>query len=142
MTTIRETIFGTDLNVSEQAPGYDLTRSNTGDLKRAQGNENIIQALIMRLSVRRGELALLGWPNYGSRLHELIGEPNNRRTHLRLMAFARAAIEQDPRVQEVKEVRTLVIPGERDVVEIRMDILLINEQTPLNLVYIMNLEAL
>lgn len=142
MTTTRETIFGTDLNVSEQAPGYDLTRSNTGDLKLAQGNENIIQALIMRLSVRHGELALLGWPNYGSRLHELIGEANNRRTHLRLMAYARAAIEQDPRVQEVKEVRTLVIPGERDVVEIRMDILLINEQTPLNLVYIMNLEAL
>lgn len=142
MTTIRETIFGIDLNVSEQTPGYDLTRSTTGDLKLARGNENIIQALIMRLSVRRGELALLGWPNYGSRLHELIGEPNNRRTHLRLMAYARAAIEQDPRVQEVKEVRTMVIPGERGVVEIRMEILLINEQNPLNLVYIMNLEAL
>ena len=89
----------------------------------------------MRLRVRKGELARLGWADYGSRLHELIGEPNNTRTHLKLMAFARAAIEQDPRVREVASVEAHVIPGEREVVRLLMEITLIDAPNPLNLVF-------
>jgi phage baseplate assembly protein W len=136
-----EKLFGNDLRLAERAPGFDLIPDVAGDLDLAQGNENIIQALILRLKVKKGELAPLGWPNYGSRLHELIGEPNNSRTHVMLMAHARNAIEQDPRVAEVKEVRTEVLPGEREVVRIIMDILLINAPNPLNLVFDMNLES-
>lgn len=142
MLTEREKLFGNDLQVAERAAGFDLVPDVAGDLDLAQGNENIIQALILRLRVRKGELAPLGWPNYGSRLHELIGKPNNNRTHVILMAHARNAIEQDPRVAEVKEIRTQVLPGERSVVRIMMEILLINEPNPLNLIFDMNLEAL
>jgi phage baseplate assembly protein W len=101
----------------------------------AQGNDNIAQALALRLRVRKGELARLGWPDYGSRLHELIGEPNNTRTHVKLMAFARAAVEQDPRVQEVSDIQATVLPGERDVVRLLLEITLIDAPNPLNLVF-------
>ena len=135
MATERSQLFGNDLRLLEQGGGFDLLADRAGDLALAEGNENIVQALTLRLLVRRGELALLGWPNYGSRLHELIGEPNNRRTHTILMAHARAAVEQDARVVEVTGMRAYVLPGERDVARLEMEIQLITENNPLNLVF-------
>ena len=135
MANERAELFGNDLQIVERAGGMDLLAEAGGDLAVARGNDNIMQALAMRLRVRKGELARLGWADYGSRLHELIGEPNNTRTHVKLMAFARAAIEQDPRVREVASVETQVIPGERDVVRLLMEISLIDAPNPLNLVF-------
>ncbi len=138
----REKLFGNDLQLAERANGFDLLPDLRGDLTLAEGNDNIVQALTLRLLVRKGELAQLGQPDYGSRLYELIGEPNNTRTHVKLMAFARSAIEQDPRVKKIEDIQTQVIPGERNVVRLTMDIRLITEANPLNLVLDINLEAL
>jgi phage baseplate assembly protein W len=137
----REKLFGNDLQLAERANGFDLLPAPGFDLDLAEGNDNIVQALTLRILVRKGELAPLGFPDYGSRLYELIGEPNNNRTHIKLMAFARIAIEQDPRVLKIQNIQTLVIPGERSVVRLIMDILLISEPNPLNLVLDINLEA-
>ena len=137
----RASLFGSDLALVERAGGDDLLADDAGDLALAQGNDNISQALRLRLQVRLGELAPLGWPAYGSRLHELIGEPNNTSTHVRLMAFARSAVEQDPRVAEVKSVETQVLPGERDVARVLMEVRLIDAPSPLNLVFDMDLSA-
>ena len=142
MTTEREKLFGNDLQLVERAGGRDLIADNAGDLALAQGNDNVVQALTMRLLVREGELARLGWPDYGSRLHELIGEPNNARTHLKLMAFARSAIERDPRVLRVADVQARVLPGERGVARLSLDVLLIDKPHPLNLVFDVYLETL
>jgi hypothetical protein len=141
MPTERAKLFGDDLRLALYAGGLDLAPDNAGDLDLTHGNDNIVQALTLRLMVRRGELAPLGWPTYGSRIHELIGELNNARTHIKLMAFARAALEQDARVREITDIRTLVLPGERDVVRLQIEILLIDRPNPLNLVYDVNLEA-
>jgi phage baseplate assembly protein W len=135
MAEDRELLFGTDLRLLERNGVVDILPNYSGDLALALGNENIAQALTMRLLVRRGELAALGWPTYGSRLHEQIGEPNNRRTHVILMAHARSAIEQDPRVLKVNAVEAHVIPGERDVVRLTLEIQLITQNHPLNLVF-------
>lgn len=141
MTNARAELFGDDLRVLREgrvedvAGDLDLTRNIRGDLDKATGNDNIVQALVLRLLVRKGELERLAWPDYGSRLHELIGEPNNTRTHVKLMAFARAAIERDPRVLEVVDIRARVLPGARNVVRLEMEVQLILEQSPLNLVF-------
>jgi phage baseplate assembly protein W len=135
MAVERAALFGNDLQIVERAGGIDLIADAKGDLALARGNDNMVQALLLRVRVRKGELARLGWADYGSRLHELIGEPNNTRTHVKLMAFARAAVEQDPRVFEVSSVEAKVIPGERDVVRILMEVVLIQEPNPLNLVF-------
>ncbi|HEX8474424.1 MAG TPA: hypothetical protein VF666_10355 [Pyrinomonadaceae bacterium] len=135
MALERPQLFGNDLRLLERNAVVDLMPDALGDLALAEGNDNIMQALTMRLLVRRGELAALGWPNYGSRLHEVIGEPNNRRTHTILMAHARTAIEQDPRVVEITGMRAYVLAGERDVVRLEIEIQLITENNPLNLVF-------
>lgn len=141
MTQDRSGLFGNDLRLGRIDRGADLVPDSTGDLDLALGNNNIVQALTLRLLVRQGELARLGWPEYGSRLHELIGELNTRRTHLRLMAFAREAVEADPRVAEVLQIRADVLPGDRDVVRLSLEILLIDRPNPLNLVFDVQLEG-
>ena len=139
MTEDRQRLFGDDLELYSRNETYDLRPNGAGDLGLAQGNENIAQALTLRLRVRRGDLAPLGWPAYGSRLHELIGEPNIDRVHVRLMAYARSAIEEDPRVAEVVEVSAS--SSGRDSVRLAMDIRLIDQPNPLNLVFDFDLEG-
>lgn len=139
MTEERQRLFGDDLELYSRNETYDLRPNGAGDLGLARGNENIIQALTLRLRVRRGELAPLGWAAYGSRLHELIGEPNINRIHVRLMAYARNAIEEDPRVSEVSAISAA--PSERDTVRLTMEIQLIEEPNPLNVVFDFDLEG-
>jgi phage baseplate assembly protein W len=135
MADDREKLFGNDLKLANRAPGLDLVASAGGDLDLARGNDNIVQALTLRLLVRRGELAPIGFPDYGSRIDELIGQPNNRRTQVILMAHARTAISQDPRVADITRVEARVLPGDRDIVRLDMDVQLIEQQNPLNLVF-------
>ena len=135
MTEDRQRLFGDDLELYSRNETYDLRPNGAGDLGLAQGNENIAQALTLRLRVRRGDLAPLGWPAYGSRLHELIID----RVHVRLMAYARSAIEEDPRVAEVVEVSAS--SSGRDSVRLAMDIRLIDQPNPLNLVFDFDLEG-
>jgi phage baseplate assembly protein W len=134
VATDRVELFGHDLALIG-ALSSDLTATASGDLRTTTGTENIAQALGMRLRVRAGELARLGFPDYGSRLHELIGEPNTQRTRLLLLAHARTAVEQDPRVVEVTAATATVLPGERDTVRLALDVALITEPEPLNLVF-------
>ena len=130
----RDRLFGDDLRLRDRVNGMDLVRQGAGDLDLAHGADAITQALYMRLMVRRGELAGLGWPDYGSRLHELIGQPNVVRTHARVMVLAREAVEADPRVVEVTKAAAGAPPGERDVVRVELEVQLISEPTTRNLV--------
>lgn len=136
-------LFGTDLALHDAAGGVDLGTQGaigtSGDIALAAGNDNIVQALTMRLRVRLGELAPLGWPQYGSRLHELIGEPDLPRTHLKAQAFARDAIEADPRVAKVESVDIVRIPGERQVLRLSMLVTVIDQPRPQNLVFDLSL---
>lgn len=131
----RELLFGTDLAVRDGVTGLDLAVARGGDLALAVGNDNIVQALRLRLLVRKGEMALLGLPQYGSRLHELLGEPANQRTRVIAMGHARTAVEQDPRVRKVLAVQAESPPGDRDTLRITLDVELIAVNTPINLVF-------
>jgi phage baseplate assembly protein W len=132
-------LLGSDLRVEQRAGGMDLGPDFRGDLALAHGADNIAQALALRLRTRVGELAPLGWPDFGSRLHELIGEPANDRTRLRASAFARAAVEADPRVAEVASVSARTPEGERDTVRLFLDVIVIDRPNPLNLVFDLSL---
>lgn len=138
-------LFGADLALRAGAGGADLTLQGpvgaSGDIALARGDDNIVQALALRLKVRRGELAALGWPDYGSRLHELIGEPDLPRTRLKAQVFARDAVEADPRVQQVEAVDVLRIAGERQVLRLMLAVRLIVAPEPLNLVFDLPLQG-
>ena len=137
----REQLFGNDIQVLARAGGYDLTANSEGDVGMARGNDDIIQALTLRLLVSQGSLSPLGWPDYGSRLHEVVGEPNNNRTQLKLMAFARAALEQDARVNQVTDIQAEAAPDDRNTVRLTITVALIQQPTPLTLIFLANLEA-
>lgn len=138
-------LFGIDLALRDEAGGADLTlegpAGGSGDIALAIGNDNIVQALTMRLRVRQGELTPLGWPDYGSRLHELIGELDLPRTRLKAQVFARNAVEADPRVEKVVSVDIVSIPGERHVLRLEMLVQVISSPRPLNLVFDLALEG-
>jgi phage baseplate assembly protein W len=145
MAVERQKLFGTDILLRDAAGGMDFTLGgpvgSSGDLTLAQGNDNAVQALSLRLRVRKGELAPLGWPDYGSRLDELVGEPDLPRTRLKAQVFARDAVEADPRVEKVQSVEVVRIPDERYVLRLAMTVLLIDQPTPLDLVFDLALEG-
>ena len=145
MAVERQKLFGSDILLRDAARGMDFALGgpvgSSGDLTLAYGNDNAVQALSLRLRVRKGELAPLGWPDYGSRLNELIGDPDLPRTRLKAQVFAREAVEADPRVKKVESVDIVAIPGERYVLRLAMLVLLIDEPTPLDLVFDLALEG-
>ncbi len=65
------------------------------------GRADLAQAVVNRLLTRQGELTDLGHPDYGSRLYQLIGEPNSRRTYAVAELYIREALAGEPRIQEI-----------------------------------------
>lgn len=74
------------------------------DLAIVEGRGNLTQALLNRLHTRKGELAQLGHPEYGSRLYQLIGELNNNRTRLMAEMYIRECLAQELRVSEIVDI--------------------------------------
>ncbi len=79
-------------------------RDARGDLALVDGRANLAQALLNRLYTRRGALASTGHPDYGSRLYQIVGEPDSRRTRALADFYIREALGADPRVAEVTDV--------------------------------------
>jgi len=101
----------------------------------------IEQAIINRLKTRKGELAPLGHAGYGSRHHELIGEPNVERVRNLIKLYVMQALRDEPRIERL--LRVDVRPDHdppRETVRISISARLIGEQTPLSLVVPFSLE--
>lgn len=126
---------GSDLLTVERperaAPGGD----SPVDLRTVEGVENLQQALLLRFLTPVGELASLGHPRYGSRLHELIGELNNDTTRGRIKMYVLQALAEEPRVSEVVSVTVTPSPRDPVRVDVRVRLLPIGEASPLNLVF-------
>jgi|SRR5436190_283812 len=149
--------FGTDLQLlrnldqrkSSRDPGNDLatifTRRrpdiSTVDLETLSNTDNLIQALFLRFLTPQGELAVLGHPDYGSRLGDLIGELNNETTRNRAKLFVLEAIAAEPRVKEVRSVLVTQNKSDRTRMDIIASLMTIDSNTPLNLVFPFFLEG-
>lgn len=153
MTVDRLALLGTDLALDYRRSGgsYEDADLRSGLTDRAAGRrdirtldrvEAIAQAIVNRLKTRKGELAPLGHPNYGSRHHELIGEPNVERTRNLVKLYVLQALAREPRIERVlaADVRP-DFPRPRSMVRIEVTVRLIGEATPLNLVVPFALEA-
>jgi len=75
-------------------------RVTVHDLATVAERENVAQAMILRLLTPRGALNALGHPEYGSRLHELVGEPKSEALRNLCRVFVLEAVRQEPRVQD------------------------------------------
>lgn len=105
------------------------------DLLVADGLDNFTQAIANRLKTRQGELAALGQPDYGSRHHELIGEPNVNRTRNLVKLYVLQALAAEPRIERVvsASVRAEHDPP-RDTVRIELEVRVLGQRSPLNLI--------
>lgn len=139
--------WGTDLRLlddlrhqADRARGRDLSvvhRAETGqaDLESLTGLDDLSQALLLRFLTQQGELAVLGHPDYGSRLHELIGSLNTESTRNRARMFALQALQAEPRVKQVVSLTVRQNPADRDRIDIDARLAAIDFDSPLNLVF-------
>lgn len=127
-----------DLASRVDAPGQGPTR----DLRTVDGVDTLAQAIVNRLKTRKGELTALGHPTYGSRHHELLGEPNVERTRNLIKLYILQALRDEPRIERV--VKATVRPEHsppRETVRIELQLRLIDVPTPLNLIVPFSLEG-
>jgi len=108
---LRLTGRGFDVTVSDRSR-VDLTVDGGGDLATVTGRANLAQAIVNRLCTRRGELARLGHPEYGSRLHTLIGERNVTRARGLAEIYIRESLGAEPRIAQI--VQIALAPPSRD----------------------------
>ncbi len=126
----------------EDADLLDQRRGVDRDVQLADGLANLEQALANRLKTHKGELAPLGHPDYGSRHHELIGEPNVDRTRHLIKLYVLQALRDEARIEKVLSAR--VLPEHqppRDTVRIELQLRLRGEPHVLNLVLPFSLGA-
>jgi phage baseplate assembly protein W len=99
------------------------------------------QLLVNRLKTRRGELAALGHPNYGSRHHDLIGEPNTERTRNLIKRHVLECLADEPRIARILSCTVSPDPARRDGVRIVLSVRLIDHDDARNLVVPFSLET-
>jgi phage baseplate assembly protein W len=110
------------------------------DVGTIDGLANLVQALILRLQTERGELAPLGHPDYGSRHHELIGEPNTETNRNLVKLHVLSCLRQEPRLDRIVRVDVRPAPEppktleDRQTVTIEVEAVVRGEPTPLSLV--------
>jgi phage baseplate assembly protein W len=147
--TVPESHLGTDLRLLEDLErqpmrdrGSDLLveQDEPRDLLSVSGHENLAQALLLRFLTPFGELGLLGHPDYGSRLFDLIGELNNVANRNRARMYVLQALAAEPRVAEVLDLQVRQ-GADRVTVLISMSLHVIDSDTPLNLVFPFSLEG-
>ncbi|HXQ69547.1 MAG TPA: hypothetical protein VN844_03640 [Pyrinomonadaceae bacterium] len=139
--------FGTDLRLlrnldlikSSRDSGNDLStrvRIDTLiDLDILTRNENLVQALLLRFLTPAGSLTLLGHPDYGSRLFELIGVLNTETNRNKAKLFTLEALQAEPRVKEIISVVVTQSQRDRTQMDIKVSLLPIDSDTLLNFVF-------
>ncbi len=117
---------------------HTVRAAPVADARATSGVANAVQAVIHRLKTVDGELEELGHPEYGSRHHRLIGQPNTEGNRNLVKLYVLQALAGEPRVEKVLAADVVPDP-QRDRVTIALTLRFIGEPTPLNLVIPFNL---
>jgi phage baseplate assembly protein W len=132
---LQYTLAGGFFEDADVVASYSATRGGRVDLETAAQLDNLTQAVANRLKTRKGELSALGHPEYGSRHHELMGEPNVPRTRNLIKLYVLQALRDEPRIRRVLHVEAKPEhEPPRDSVRIEVEVELEGLPTPLNLV--------
>lgn len=98
-----------DSQADVAGPGVPIPKRM--EFETVRGTGNLAQAVTMRLLTRRGELAALGHPAYGSRLDDLLGRANTATTRGLVRLAVLEALAQERRIAEVVAVDVAAVPG-------------------------------
>jgi hypothetical protein len=105
------------------------------DLATVAGVDNGVQAVIHRILTIEGELADLGHADYGSRHHDLIGQPNTENNRNLVKLYILQALALEPRIEKILAANIVFDRAiAKDRVEIDLTLTFIGSPVPLNLV--------
>ncbi|MEM7586322.1 MAG: hypothetical protein AAF560_23220 [Acidobacteriota bacterium] len=110
------------------------------DLATIQGRDNLAQAIWLRLAVARGELAHLGHPQFGSRLHQLVGRLHSASTHALARAYVRQALREEARIARLGAVEVEPRAGDPAGLAIRLRVEPIGAEAALDLTFDLSLD--
>lgn len=92
------------------------------DMKTISDRDNLGQAVVMRLLTPRGELAALGHPRYGSRLHEIVGRTNTANTRDLARLFILESLKEEARIASIEDVLITESPGRRSSIDVQINV--------------------
>ena len=124
-----------DLNPGRDLRARESLTTGFVDLERVSEVNNLQQALLLRFLTQRGELEHLGHPDYGSRLYELLGEPNTVTNRNRAKLYVLEALAQEPRVAETLNVQVETSRADPGRIDISVSVRVIHSDTVVNLVF-------
>jgi len=110
-----------------------------GDFTTLEGRDNLGQALIARLLTPKGELTPLGHPDYGARLHEVIGMPNTDTTRNLAKLYVLEALKAERRVDKILGVGVTPHAVNRVLIEIAIRVQPIDAKAELSLSFALEL---
>jgi len=118
-------VLKTDLRLVFGRDEVDIDKAER-DIGTVSGLSNLVQALRLRLVVDQGELVGLGHPRYGSRIRDLIGEPLDSANLELLRRFVRQTLLQDPRVEEVTQLKVAPRDESGEAFDVRFQVITVN----------------
>jgi phage baseplate assembly protein W len=90
------------------------------DLDVVAASENLAQAVILRLMTPLGQLGPLGHPEYGSRLHELVGGQGGQATRNLMRLYILESLRGESRIEKVEQLTVEPAAGARGAVTVRL----------------------
>lgn len=104
-----------------------------GDLAMVTAEDNLRQAIWLRLATPMGELTHLGHPDYGSRLYRLIGRLLTPEVLSLARAYVREALRREPRIRSIESLSVAADSLNPGVLLIGARVLPVDRAEPLNL---------
>lgn len=87
------------------------------DFTTVSGEDNLAQAVVMRLLTPMGELEHFGHRFYGSRLHEMVGRGNTETTRNLIRLRILESLHYEARIAEIIEVTVVPVAHQRSTVD-------------------------
>lgn len=115
-------------------PVFGKSYEELEDIDTITGIENLQQSLINRIMTKKGELDELGHPEYGSRHHDLVGEPNTESNRNLIKFHILECLSHEPRIERILRAQVKSDADNRGLVRIYLEIKIITITSPLNLV--------
>ena len=103
------------------------------DLSVSSDRDNLRQAIEIRLLTPKGELAALGHADYGSRLPDLIGQPNTETNRNLAKLYVIEALKLERRIEKIVAVDVTPAPGQRQLIRIFLKVKAIGVQSVIDL---------
>jgi phage baseplate assembly protein W len=111
----------------------DLRINSRDDLQQVRYDDNLKQAIRLRLATAKGSLALHA--EYGSRLHELLGVTPSPDVLLLARAHVKDALLQEPRIDRIIKLKAAYRDSLKNIIDIQLEVQPIEDLDPLNMVY-------